>query len=57
MTVEALATSTYGGAEVASVVDREVAGVPCLVVTPGGTGPWPLLVWFHGGGWCSAPPG
>ena len=40
----------YEGAEVASVVSREVAGVPCIVITPR-AGPLPVLVWFHGGGW------
>jgi acetyl esterase/lipase len=37
--------------QVASVVGQSVGGVPCLVVTPFGTGPWPALVWLHGGGW------
>jgi len=37
--------------QVASVVEQSVSGVPCLVVTPFGTGPWPALVWLHGGGW------
>ncbi len=45
------ALSPYEGAAVASVEERSVAGVPCLVITPRGEGPWPLLVWFHGGGW------
>jgi acetyl esterase len=36
---------------VAAVDEREIAGVPCLVVTPEGDGPWPVLVWIHGGGW------
>ncbi|MFZ9628608.1 MAG: alpha/beta hydrolase, partial [Ilumatobacteraceae bacterium] len=39
------------GADVASVADRTIAGVPCIVVTPHGTGPFPVLVWIHGGGW------
>jgi acetyl esterase len=36
---------------VASVEKRTVGGVPCLVVTPSGSGRRPVLVWFHGGGW------
>jgi acetyl esterase len=39
------------GAEVASVIEQTVAGVPCQIVTPLGDGPFPVLVWFHGGGW------
>ena len=34
-----------------SAVDRDIAGVPCQVITPDGEGPWPVLVWIHGGGW------
>lgn len=50
-TEEARALSPYEGAPVASVVERTLGGVPCLVVTPVGDGPWPVLVWYHGGGW------
>jgi acetyl esterase len=50
-TEAAAALTPYESAEVASVEERSVAGVPCLVVTPLGQGPWPVLVWFHGGGW------
>jgi acetyl esterase len=39
------------GAAVASVTERTIARVPCQVVTPNGDGPFPVLVWFHGGGW------
>ncbi len=39
------------GAEVAAVVERTIAGVPCHIVTPHGDGPFPVLVWIHGGGW------
>jgi len=41
--------------EVASAVDRCVPGplgdIPVRVYTPQGTAPFPLLVYFHGGGW------
>lgn len=46
-----------GDAEpVASVVDRDIAGVPCRVYRPDADGSadgaaLPALVWFHGGGW------
>src|SRR5262245_14307520 len=40
---------------VGRVEDREVPGpagsIPIRIYTPGGTGPWPVLVFFHGGGW------
>ncbi|MGW5051605.1 alpha/beta hydrolase [Actinokineospora sp. NPDC004072] len=40
---------------VASVVDRTIPGpdgeIPVRVYTPHGDGPFPALVWFHGGGW------
>jgi len=39
------------GADVASVEERTVGGVPSLVVTPSGSDRLPVLVWFHGGGW------
>ncbi len=51
MTSEGLALSPYEGAVVGSVEERPVAGVGCVVATPQGAGPWPVLVWFHGGGW------
>jgi acetyl esterase len=47
----AAALAADPGADVASVEERTVGGVPCLIVTPVGSGPMPILVWFHGGGW------
>ena len=43
------------GPEVSNVEDREIPGpdgqVPVRIYTPEGSGPFPVLVWFHGGGW------
>jgi acetyl esterase len=39
------------GAAVATIEPRSIGGVPALVVTPLGEGPFPVLVWIHGGGW------
>jgi acetyl esterase len=50
-TEAAVALSAGADVPVASVETRDVGGVPCLVVTPEGTGPFHILVWFHGGGW------
>ncbi|HKV57270.1 MAG TPA: alpha/beta hydrolase [Ktedonobacteraceae bacterium] len=40
---------------VGSVEDRKIPGpesqIPVRIYTPEGTGPFPLLVYFHGGGW------
>ena len=41
---------------VAKVENRSISGadatqVPVRIYTPNGTGPFPLLVYFHGGGW------
>ena len=39
-------------------VDREIAGaagnIPARVYTPDGAGPFPVVVYFHGGGWVIA---
>ena len=41
--------------EVAKVENRRIAGpageIPVRIYTPAGAGPFPLLVFFHGGGW------
>jgi acetyl esterase len=34
-----------------AVEDRIAGDVPVRIYRPEGTGPFPLLVWFHGGGW------
>jgi acetyl esterase len=39
------------GADIASRVEREVGGVPSVVYTPHGDGPFPVFVFIHGGGW------
>jgi acetyl esterase len=39
------------GAEIAGQVEREIGGVPSVVYTPLGDGPFPVLVFIHGGGW------
>lgn len=49
--MDGLAMLAGPGAEVAGDVHREVGGVPAIVSTPKGTGPFPVLVWIHGGGW------
>jgi acetyl esterase len=38
---------------VGSVEDRTIGDgeIPVRIFTPAGTGPWPLLLFFHGGGW------
>ena len=43
------------GPQVAKVDDSTIPGpdgqVPVRIYTPDGDGPFPVLVWFHGGGW------
>ena len=43
------------GAAVAQVIDRTIPGpdgeLPVRIYTPEGSGPFPGLAWFHGGGW------
>lgn len=43
------------GPEVARVENRRIPGpesdIPVRMYTPAGAGPFPILVWFHGGGW------
>ena len=43
------------GPEVAKVEDRTIPGpdgdVPVRIYTPEGDGPFPILAWYHGGGW------
>ncbi|MCH8989281.1 MAG: alpha/beta hydrolase [Chloroflexi bacterium] len=43
------------GPEVAKVEDRNIPGpdgdVPVRIYTPEGGGPFPILAWYHGGGW------
>lgn len=52
-----LALAEMGGAPepVSLVEDRQVPGpagrIPIRIYTPSGDGPFPLLVYFHGGGW------
>ena len=51
----ALARPRAVGPDVAKVEDRTIpnsgAQVPVRIYTPEGTGPFPVLGWFHGGGW------
>jgi len=58
----ALQMAALGGeAEpVASVVDRTIPGpageIPVRIYTPEGEGPFPVLLYFHGGGWVIGSP-
>lgn len=53
--MESLAQMRGPEVAVAAVADRAIPGpagdIPVRVYTPAGTGPFPLLVYFHGGGW------
>ncbi len=53
--INQLARPRPQGPEVAKVEDRTIANgdfqVPVRIYTPEGTGPFPVLSWFHGGGW------
>jgi acetyl esterase len=40
-----------GSGDDVRVEDGVIQGVPVRTYTPHGNGPWPVLVWFHGGGW------
>ena len=50
-----LAKSQPPGPEIADIVDRHIAGsggdIPIRIYTPAGSGPFPILMYFHGGGW------
>ena len=53
--INAAARPRPAGPEVAAVEDRSIPApdgdVPVRIYTPEGTGPFPILVWYHGGGW------
>jgi acetyl esterase len=46
--------------EIGSIVDRTIPGpageIPVKIFTPTGSGPFPLLVYLHGGGWVIGSP-
>lgn len=52
---QALASAFGPGPEVADVTNRTIPGpageIPVRCYTPAGDGPFPVLVFFHGGGW------
>ena len=43
-------SSSGEGAAIADQYEREIGGVPSVVYTPNGDGPFPVLVFIHGGG-------
>jgi acetyl esterase len=53
--MENLRALAAAGPEVGAVEDRRVPGpageIPVRLYRPAGDGPFPALVWFHGGGW------
>ena len=53
--VNMLARPRAAGPEVAKVENRTIPNggyqVPVRIYTPQGAGPFPILSWFHGGGW------
>lgn len=44
------------GGDVASVEEREIGGVGSIIYTPHGVGPFPVLIYIHGGGWTIGGP-
>ena len=53
--LNAKARPRAAGPEVARVEQRNIPGpgpaIPVRIYTPAGAGPFPILAWFHGGGW------
>ena len=53
--LNAQARPKAAGPEVAKVEQRSIPGpgpaLPVRIYTPAGAGPFPILAWFHGGGW------
>jgi len=53
--INAQARPRAAGPEVAKVEQRNISGpvpdIPVRIYTPAGAGPFPILAWFHGGGW------
>ena len=54
------AAFNVGAPEIASIVNRSIPGpagdIPVMILTPKGEGPFPLLVYLHGGGWVIGSP-